>query len=52
MAMRSSIKMTPAQGHPMIKILGMNVYHFPQPSVQSLGLEQVKVVQEPVAHVG
>lgn len=52
MAMRSSIKMTSAQGHPMIKILGMNVYHFPQPSVQSLGLEQVKVVQEPVAHVG
>ena len=52
MAMRSTIKMTPAKGHPMIKILGMNVYHFPQPSVQSLGLEQVKVVQEPVAHVG
>lgn len=52
MAMRSTIQELPAKGHPMIKILGMNVYHFPQPSTQSLGLEKIKVVQEPVAHVG
>ena len=50
--MRDKIVELPRQRHPMIKILGMNIYHFPQPPAECLGYEQQIIGEEPLAHVG
>jgi hypothetical protein len=50
--MSSSIADLSSQTHPMIKILGMNIYHFPQPPSESLGIEQDVGAEELLAHVG
>jgi len=50
---RSSITEIPAARHPMIKILGMNMYHLYQPAHQvTQNVEDNVVVEEAIAHVG
>jgi hypothetical protein len=50
---RHSIETMPTARHPMIKILGMNLYHLFQPPHDVIqAVEEDVAVEEAVAHVG